>query len=107
MIGFPVLCTTISDAEAAQARTVGDFYALICELLGVVPSKNPVTSNNLPTITEWQKSAMFFRKAVHLPPPAGVMPWSAESVWNSLVTIFVDQQRLEADRIRFGARIAD
>ena len=97
----------IGDGEAAQVRTVGDFYVLICELLGVVPLKDPVTPNNLPIITEWTKSGLFFRKAVHLPPPAEVMPWSAESVWNCLVAIFVDQQGVKPDRVRFGARIAE
>jgi hypothetical protein len=77
----------ISDGEAAQVRTVGDFYVLI--------------------ITEWKKSGMLFRKAVHLPPPTEVMPWSPESVWNCLVAIFVDQQGLKQDRVRFGARIAE
>jgi hypothetical protein len=96
----------ISDGEAAQVRTVGDFYVLICERLGVEPLKDPVTDNNLPIITEW-KSGLLFRKAVHLPPPTEVMPWSPESVWNCLVAIFVDQQGLKPDRVRFGARIAE
>ena len=97
----------ISDNEAAQVRTVGDFYVLICELLGVEPLKAPVTPNKLPIITEWKRSGLLFRKAVHLPPPTEVMPWSSESVWNCLVAIFVDQQGLKPDRVRFGARIAE
>lgn len=72
-----------------------------------MPLKDPVTPKNLPIITEWKKSGLFFRKAVHLPPPAEVMPWSAESVWNCLVAIFVDQQGLKAGQVRFGARIAE
>ena len=77
----------ISEAEAAQVRTLGDCSVLICGLLGVVPLKRPVTPNNLPIITEWKKSAVFLRRAVHLPPPAEVMPWSPGSVWNCLVAI--------------------
>ena len=44
------------------------FFVLICELLGVEPLKDPVTPNNLPIITEWKKSGLLFRKAVHLDP---------------------------------------
>ncbi len=97
----------LSDGQAAQVRTVGDFYVLVCELLGVEPWKDPVTPNNLPIITEWKKSGLFFRKAVHLPPPTEVMPRSPESVWNCLVAIFVDQQGLKPDRVRFDARISE
>lgn len=97
----------IGDGEAAQVRTVGDFYVLICGLLGIVPLKDPVTPDHLPIITEWKESWLFFRKAVHLPPSADVRPWSPENVWNCLVSIFVDQQGLKPDRIRFGARIAE
>jgi hypothetical protein len=96
----------ISDDDAAKVRTVGDFYVLVCRLLGLVPLTEPVTADHLPVITEWKKSG-FFRKAIHLPPPSGVKPWSPESVWNCLVAIFVDQQGLKPDRVQFSARIAE
>jgi hypothetical protein len=57
----------INDDAARQVQTVGDFYILICGLLNVAPSKDPVTSLSLPIVTECKKSALFFRRAVHLP----------------------------------------
>jgi len=50
---------TIEDDEAAAVRTVGDFYNLICRKMSVTPLQSPVTSAELPTIT--QKEKKFFR----------------------------------------------
>jgi hypothetical protein len=97
----------ISDDQAAQVRTVGDFYNLICRLLGIPPNENPVTPDDLPVITEWKKSGLFFRRAVHLLPPAEVTSWSPETVWSCLVAILVDQQGLKPDRVRVGSRLVE
>ena len=97
---------TISDDEAAAVRTVGDFYNLICMKLDVMPSESPVTSAVLPTISQKEKKLLFLYRTIPLPAPPQVLPWSPQSVWDTLVSIFVDQMCLEPEEILFHARIA-
>lgn len=97
----------IGDDEAASVRTVGDFYKLICSKLAVSPLQTPVTSPELPKITEKQKKFLILESHTPLPAPATVLPWSAQSVWDCVVTIFVDQQGLDRQEILYNARIAD
>ncbi len=98
---------TLTDDEAAAVRTVGDFYRLICSKLDVTPLPSPVTSADLPTITIKEKKFSIFRAHTPLPAPPEVLPWSPQSVWDTLVTVFVDQQGLKPDEIRYHARILD
>jgi hypothetical protein len=96
----------IEDHEAGTVRTVGDFYRLICAKLNVLPLLNPVTSATLPTITDEEKTFLFLYKHTPLPAPMEVLPWSPQSVWDSLVAVFVDQQDLKREEIQYHARIA-
>jgi hypothetical protein len=77
----------IGDDEAASVRTVGDFYNLICEKLDVPLLQNPVTPANLPVVTEKEKVFLFLQKQTPLPAPPEVLPWSPQSVWDSLSSI--------------------
>ena len=43
-----VFTIAISDDETGSVRTVGDFYTVICEKLGLAPLQAPVTSADLP-----------------------------------------------------------
>jgi hypothetical protein len=97
---------TISDDEAAAVRTVGDFYNLICMKLDVTPSESPVTSAVLPTISQKEKKLLFLYRTIPLPAPPEVLPWSPQSVWDTLVSVFVHQMCLEPEEIVFHARIA-
>jgi hypothetical protein len=97
---------TIGDDEAAAVRTVGDFYNLICSKLNVTPLPSPITSADLPEITYKKKTFLFLSKHTSLPAPPEVLPWSPQSVWNTLVAVFVDQQGLKPKDILYHARIA-
>ena len=97
---------SIGDSEAATVRTVGDFYKLICAKLSLFPLQSPVTSAKLPMITQQEKKFLFVYKNTPLPAPPEVLPWSSQSVWDSLVAVFVDQQCLDPKEILYDARIA-
>ena len=96
----------IEDDEAAAVRTVGDFYNLICSKLNVNPLAVPITSAELPVITHKKKTFLFLSEHTPLPSPPEVLPWSPQSVWNTLVAVFVDQQGLKREEILYHARIA-
>jgi hypothetical protein len=98
--------TEISDEERSRVETVGQFYELICSKLNVSPLLFPVTSEVLPVITEHQKMLLFLSRPKHLPIPTDVLPWSPQSVWDCVVSIFVDQQGLKPEEVRHSARIA-
>jgi hypothetical protein len=93
---------SIGDDEAASVRTVGDFYNLICTKLDVSALQSPVTPANLPMVTE--KVFLFLQKQTPLPAPPEVLPWSPQSVWNSLVAVIVDQLCLEPGEVLYHAR---
>jgi hypothetical protein len=96
----------IGDEEAAKVETVGQFYELICSKLRLPPLRSPVTSDVLPVITHREKAFLFLSRHSPLPTPAEVLPWSPQSVWDCVVTVFVDQQGLDAKEITYNARIA-
>ena len=96
---------SITDEEAGNVRTVGDFYKVICFKLNVKPLSAPVTAEELPVITKHEKSFWPFGKHTSLPAPPDVLPWSPQSVWDCLVAIFVDQTALEPDEVRHNATI--
>ena len=96
----------ISDEEAASVLTVGDFYKLICAKLHVTPLESPTTSPELPVITRREKTFLFLARHTPLPAPPEVLPWSPQSVWDCLVTVFVDQMALRPQKITYQARIA-
>ena len=96
----------INDDEGPTVRTVGDFYKLICTKLAVIPFSSPVTSARLPKITHEEKGFLFFSRQTSLPAPPEVLPWSAQSVWDCMVAIFVDQQRLKPEEILYHAQIS-
>ena len=95
----------IADLEAAGIATVGQFYQLICLKLHIEPLKSPVTSESLPVITDIEKRFLFLTRQRNLPAPAEVLPWTAQSVWDCVVAVFVDQQGLDAEDITYHARI--
>jgi acyl carrier protein len=97
----------ISDDEAASVRTIGDFYKLICAKLNLTPIQTPLTSANLPTITDKQKSFLFLNRHTPLPAPPEVLPWSSQSVWDCLVAIIVDQQGIKREKIHYDSRLAE
>src|ERR1700743_3053531 len=97
---------TIEDDEAAGVRTVGDFYNLICRKMSLMPLEFPVTSAKLPTITHKKKKLLFFSTHTPLPAPPDALPWSPQSVWDVLVSVFVNQQGLKREEILYSARIA-
>ena len=41
----------------------------------------------------------------HLPIHPDVLPWSPQSVWDFVVTIFVDQQGMKPEEVMHSARI--
>ena len=98
---------TIGDEEAAAVRTVGDFYNLICSKLNVNPLNPPVTSTVLPIITHKEKKFLFLSTHTPLPAPPEVLPWSSQSVWDTLVAVFVDQQGLDPEEILYCASIVE
>lgn len=97
----------ISDDEAASVRTVGAFYELICAKLNLVPLALPVTSKELPTVTQREKLFLFLVRHTPLPAPPQVLPWSAQSAWDCLVTLLVDQQGLKPEQIKYNATLVD
>jgi hypothetical protein len=96
---------TIGDDEAGTVRTVGEFYNLICAKLNLNPLHSPVTSAKLPKITQKEKKFLFLYENTPLPAPPEVLPWSPQSVWDSVVAVFVDQQGLDPVEILYHARI--
>jgi hypothetical protein len=96
---------TLSDEEAAAVRTVGDFYRLICTKLDVKPLSSPITSAKLPIITRKEKKNWFLQTHTPLPAPPEVLPWTPQTVWDTLVAVFVDQQSLEPKVILYHASI--
>ena len=99
--------TTFTDHEAAQVRTVGDFYKLICSKLKIAPLEYPQTSATLPTVSEEEWRFLFLRKSKPLSPTFAVLPWTPKSVWDSLVAILVDQQGLRTEDILPTARFVE
>jgi hypothetical protein len=95
----------IPDDEAASVSTVGDFYQLICSKLGISPLESPATPENLPVITHREKTFLFLERHTPLPVPSQVLPWSAQSVWDCLVAVFVDQMCLKPGKVTYHARI--
>ena len=98
---------TIGDDETATIKTVGDFYKLICAKLGLCPFELPVTSIRLPLVTEKQKKLIFLYKHIRLSAPPEVLPWSPQSVWDSLVAVLIDQQGLDKEQIAYHAHFVD
>jgi hypothetical protein len=98
---------SIEDDEVASVRTVGDFYDLVCAKLGIPPLQNPATSTNLPVVTEKEKVFLFLQKQKSRPAPPDVLPWSPQSVWDSLVAVIVDQLCLEPGEILHHARFVE
>ncbi|UWZ83284.1 acyl carrier protein [Occallatibacter riparius] len=96
----------IDDKEAATVETVGDFYELICSKLLLSPLQPPVTSEELPVISEEEKRFWFLSRQTPSPAPPDILPWSPQSVWDCIVAIFVDQQGLRLEEIAYNARIA-
>lgn len=97
----------IDDDEASSVRTVGDFYNLICAKLRVAPFESPLTPEVLPLATEKEKVFLFLQKQTALPAPPEVLPWSSQSVWDSLVAIIVDQLCLDPAEVLYHARFAE
>jgi hypothetical protein len=98
---------TLTDDEASAVRTVGDFYRLICSKLSLVPLPSPLTSAKLPNITHKEKFFLCLRTHTPLPAPPEVLPWSPQSVWDTLVALFADQQGLKPAKILYTATIAE
>jgi hypothetical protein len=96
----------IGDEEAAKVETVGQFYELICSKLHISPLQSPVTSEELPVITHREKVFLFLSRHTPLPAPAEALPWSPQSVWDSVVAVFADQQGLSTTDVTYHARIA-
>ncbi|RRA49333.1 hypothetical protein [Acidipila sp. EB88] len=96
---------SISDDEANDVRTVGDFYRLICGKLSLTALESPGTSAKLPRITQKVKKLSFLETHIPLPPPPAVLPWTSQTVWDAVVAIFVDQLALEPEEILVQARI--
>ena len=99
--------TSISDEEAAQVRTIGDLYRLVCSKLSVTPLDAPQTSPELPRVTEFERSFVILRKPIPLPPPSNVLPWTPQSIWDCLVAIVADQLVVEANEVVYGARFVE
>jgi hypothetical protein len=97
----------IGDDEAASVRTVGDFYNLICVKLDVPPLQSPVTATKLPRVTDKEKVFLFIQKQTPLPTPPEVLPWSSQSVWDSLVAVIVDQLCLEPGEVLYHTRFVE
>jgi hypothetical protein len=98
---------TIADDEAERVRTVGDFYELICSKLNLIPLISPQTPTVLPKVSEVESSFLILRKHTRLPPPPEVLPWTPQSVWNTLVALLADQQGLKTVEILYTARFVE
>jgi hypothetical protein len=59
--------TRFTDDEAAQVRTVNDFYRLICSKLNLTPLPNPETPPTLPKISELESLRFLRRRYTPLP----------------------------------------
>ena len=101
-----IFTIAISDEEAGEVRTVGDFYVVICQKLGLLSLRSPITPAVLPKIIQKDRQFWFVYKHTPLPPPPEVLPWTAQTVWNALVAIFVDQMSLKPEEIVLDANIA-
>jgi len=88
-------------------RTVGDFYKLICGKLEVSPLQSPITSDTLPVVSEKEWSFLFLQKRAPLPAAPEVLPWSPQSVWDSLVAIVVDQLSLKPTDVEYHTRFVE
>ncbi len=97
----------IGDDEAASVRTVGDFYNLICAKLDLPPLNNPATPASLPVVTKKEQAFLFLQKQTPLPAPPEVLPWSPQSVWDSLVAVIIDQLCLEPGEVLYHARFVE
>jgi acyl carrier protein len=95
----------VSDSEAGSIQTVRDFYIVICDKLGLIALTSPVTSAALPKITQKDRQFWFVYKHTPLPPPPEVLPWTPQTVWDTVVAIFVDQMSLAPEDITPDARI--
>jgi hypothetical protein len=71
----------------------------------VIPLQSPVTSTQLPEITEKEKKFLFLQSHTPLPAPPEFLPWSPQSVWDCIVAVLVDQQGLAPEKILYQARI--
>jgi hypothetical protein len=91
---------TIPDDEAGAVHTVEDLYRLICTRLDVTPLPSPVTSAELPHITDKQNIFLFLRRHTPLPTPPEVLPWSGQTVWDTLVAIFVERSWTRTKSVR-------
>ena len=98
---------SIEDDEAAAARTVGDLYRLVSAKLKVQPLSNPVTSADLPVITHKEKKFWILSTYTPLPAPPEVLPWSPQTVWDTLVALLVDQQGFDRNEILYHARFVE
>ena len=45
------------------------------------------------------------KTAIKLPPPPEILPWTPQTVWDTVVAIFVDQMGLAPKEILLDARI--
>lgn len=102
-----LFAVSITDEEAALVLTVGDLYRLICGKLLLEPLSDPKTASPLPEISRKEKARFFGYTLVPLPPPDTVLPFSSQSVWDCLVSIFVDQMVLKPEAVRYSARIGE
>ena len=98
---------SIADDEAGTAQTVGDFYQLICAKLNVIPLESPSASVKLPAVRDKERMLLFLHKHTPLPPTPEVLPWSPQSIWDSLVAIVADQQGLDPNQVGYAARFAE
>ena len=88
---FPV---DLPDSECGQVLTVGDLYGLICRHLGLEPVRQPDTGVG---VSKLKPQAVLNLHRIS---------WNADDAWATLVAIFVDQLQLEADEVKWWARIS-
>ena len=100
-----VFTIAISDSEAASVQTIRDFYIVICDKLNLIAVPSPVTSAVLPKITQKDRKFWFVYKHTPLAPPLEVLPWTSQTVWDTVVAIFVDQMSLAPEDITPDARM--
>jgi hypothetical protein len=98
---------SIGDDEAAAVRTVGDFYNLICAKLNVQPLQSPLSSPILPIVADKEKTLLFLYKSTPRSAPSEVLPWSPQTVWDSLVAVVADQQCLDSKKILHHSRFVE
>ena len=83
----------LPDSECGQVLTVGDLYGLICRHLGLEPVQRPDATVGVSKLKP-QAVLNLLRLA-----------WNAADVWATLVAIFVEQLQLEADEVKWWARL--